>query len=148
MATITIQLDPETESRLADAVVERLLQRGVVTVNTEGNPLPSNTGTTRSDQFSQNGSISPENPVVTTDPWMAQPASSEASAPAPAEANGSVPTESPAPSVPTCNHGEMILRPAGIYQSGPKAGQPYAPFYACKQPRNAPDKCRSVPVPQ
>lgn len=146
MATITIKLDPEQVSEMADAVIAKLRSQGVIPI-TPSNPPTPNTGTTRSGQFSSEAPISQGNPVDTTDPWMAQPAPSEASAPAPAGANDSAPTESPAPNVPQCNHGPMVLRPAGIYQSGPKTGQPYPPFYACKQPRNAIDKCRSVPVP-
>lgn len=136
-ANIIISLDPEQINQLAEAVAARLGQaQGVTTPVTESNPPASNPQTAWSGDTSQNQAVSP------ADPWGAQPAPSTQSAPA--QADPFAPTESQPANVPTCKHGPMRLVPGGVAQTGPRAGQPYAPFYACTQPRNAPDKCQSV----
>lgn len=83
------------------------------------------------------------------DPWLsAQPATQApppvAAQPAPTPvATAATPTPQ-ASGKPQCKHGEMRYVPAGVAKSGPRAGQPYDPFWACPAPRGAPDKCPTV----
>lgn len=42
---------------------------------------------------------------------------------------------------PVCAHGPMRYVPGGFSRT---SNRPYAAFYGCPQPKDAPDKCRSV----
>lgn len=163
--SITIRLDPAQIGEIADAVAARLGQAtpNVTSTVTYSNPPVSEPQTAWSGDTSPQQGVSPQQTVVSqqpSDPWGAQtPSGGIIHAPsgssAPVQPSASAPTTSPSngfatggtvQAPPMCRHGQMRRVPGGIAQTGPRAGQPYPPFYACPADRNDPTKCKSVPA--
>ena len=151
---LTVSLSDESMEALAELIYARLQNGGMVMnagrVVTQSEPPSPN--------FPQ--SAEPSGFQAQPDPWQngagAPPVQQPQLSPTaqvmtgyqapPQQYQGPPPAVQQGPPDRYCTHGKMRYVPAGVYQSGPRTGQPRAAFYGCSLQRGDPNQCKPVNV--
>lgn len=135
---MSVNLDPDTIEQLAQRVAQLMgggEQRNVVNVQPSGQVATT----------AQPGTLATQHGSADYDPWAGTNAAPQAPQ-APTQAYQPPAQQQPqqAPQGgPVCLHGPMRYVPGGFSRS---TNRPYPAFFGCPQPKDAPDKCKSVPA--